>query len=104
EIARYDAADAAAVSAKVRATANLDLFLTTMTELYEEAIAEQRLAAYDPDGESRAAAAYLRDWGFERRYEWERTRLLRALPRPLVNLIIRLVLRYKDTDWWASRT
>ncbi|MBV9773984.1 MAG: glycosyltransferase, partial [Gemmatimonadetes bacterium] len=60
EIARYDAADAAAVSRAVRATAGADAMVDELCALYEEVVDEH--AAAGPDdlrAEQRAAAAYL---------------------------------------------
>ncbi|MEW5931624.1 MAG: glycosyltransferase family 4 protein [Gemmatimonadota bacterium] len=60
EIARYDAADAAAVSRAVRESAGTDAMVDELCELYGEAVAEH--AAAGPDDlreEQRAAAAYL---------------------------------------------
>lgn len=64
EIEKYDAADAAEVSRKVRAEAGRDAALDNLIELYEEVIAEyassDRAACDSIDEEGRAAAAYLR--------------------------------------------
>jgi hypothetical protein len=61
EIARYDPEDAAAVSARIRATAGREAAVDRIIELYREAIAEH--AAAGPcraEAEMRFAAAYLR--------------------------------------------
>jgi len=61
EIARYDPVDAAAVSARIRATAGRDAAIDRIIELYREAIAEHAAAGpRDLEAEERAAAAYLR--------------------------------------------
>jgi hypothetical protein len=61
EIARYDAADAAEVSRRVRADAGLDRMVDSLVELYEEVIAEYAGSAARDDGEEmRAASDYLR--------------------------------------------
>ena len=61
EINRYDAADAAAVSQLVRATAGQESIVDELIALYHEVIEEHRRATNgDVDGEGRAAAAYLR--------------------------------------------
>ena len=59
ELARYDAADAAAVSRQVRAIAGDELLLDRLLAVYAEVLAEP---ARDPDlaSEQQAAAAYLR--------------------------------------------
>ena len=61
EIERYDPADAAAVSALVRATAGQESIIDELIGLYKEVIDEHRtLGQRDIDEEGRAAAAYLR--------------------------------------------
>jgi hypothetical protein len=63
EIERYDARDAAEVTSRVREEAGLEPALDRLVALYEEVIAEhQRESPVDPAEESRAAAAYLRQW------------------------------------------
>ena len=60
EIARYDAADAAEVSRRVREGAGRDATVDELLALYHEVIDEHRAApAPDPAEESRAAAAFL---------------------------------------------
>lgn len=93
EIEAYDAADAARVSARVRAEAGLEDSVDGWIERYRDVIARHAAAAPDPDAEGRALAAYLRDWGYERRREWERERIFRLLPAPLVRAAQRWLLR-----------
>ncbi|MGH9753251.1 MAG: glycosyltransferase [Blastocatellia bacterium] len=60
EIAQYDPEDAAAVSARIRATAGRDAAIDQVIELYQEAIAEHAAAGpRDTEAEERAAADYL---------------------------------------------
>ena len=59
EIAGYDAADAAEVGRRVRASAGLDGAVDAIVRLYEAAVADQVAATDEPATESRAAAAYL---------------------------------------------
>jgi glycosyltransferase involved in cell wall biosynthesis len=62
EIARYDSADAALVSQRVRAMSGRDRATDEFISLYKEAIAENSNGgAPDSDEEGRAAATYLRD-------------------------------------------
>ena len=64
EIARYDPAECAEVSRRVRATAGLDSAIDELVALYREVMAEQaRSGGTNLDAEERAAAAYLRQWG-----------------------------------------
>lgn len=57
-IARYDAADAAAVTRRIRAEAGLEAAADAWVRLYEEVLAAP--PATDPQDELRAASAYLR--------------------------------------------
>ena len=60
-IERYDPADAAEVSRRIRATAGIEEAVDRMTGLYGEVLAEHREKGNPPAAEeSRAAAAYLR--------------------------------------------
>jgi hypothetical protein len=61
QIERYDPADAAEVSRRLRAMAGIEAVVDRMTGLYEEVLAEHREKGNPPAAEeSRAAAAYLR--------------------------------------------
>ncbi len=60
-IERYDPADAAEVSRRIRAMVGIEEAVDRMTALYEEVLAEHRRQGNPPaEEESRAAAAYLR--------------------------------------------
>jgi hypothetical protein len=59
ELRRYDASDAARVSAGVRADAGLDQALDALLATYRDVIAEQHRARADPQAELAAASAYL---------------------------------------------
>ncbi|MGH7607926.1 MAG: hypothetical protein ACREME_11360, partial [Gemmatimonadales bacterium] len=59
EIARYDPADAAAVSRRLREAAGHDALVDELLGLYNEVIAEHRSMGDDPVVEQRAAAHYL---------------------------------------------
>lgn len=62
EIARYDAADAAEVSQRIRATAGRDAAVDQIIALYEEVIDEfEGGTRRDHDAEGRAEAVYLRE-------------------------------------------
>jgi hypothetical protein len=61
QIERYDPADAAEVSRRLRAMVGIDTAVDRMTGLYEEVLAEHRQKGGPSAGEEgRAAAAYLR--------------------------------------------
>lgn len=61
QMARYDPADAAQVSRRIRDSAGVDMSVEAIISLYEEVCAEhERAGARDADAEGRAAAAYLR--------------------------------------------
>ena len=64
QIERYDAADAAEVASRVRATAGLDALVDELLGLYGDVIEEHRSAGTaDREAEGRAAAAYVRSLG-----------------------------------------
>lgn len=74
QIKRYDAADAAEVSRRVRTTAGIEEAMDQMVGLYENVLAEHRQRGNPPpETESRTAAEYLR-WLSP--YLEERSRLL----------------------------
>lgn len=58
QIARYDAADAAAVSRKLRAQADLRDTVDQIVRLYETVLAEHKQKSPDPAAEALAAAVY----------------------------------------------
>jgi Glycosyltransferase Family 4 len=60
ELGRYDAVDAVEVSRRIRSAAGPGQALDRILAVYEQAVAEQRLALPDHRAEGRAAAAYLR--------------------------------------------
>jgi glycosyltransferase involved in cell wall biosynthesis len=61
QIERYDPADAAEVSHRIRAIAGIEKAVDRYVEIYEQVLAESRARGPVPPGdESRAAAAYLR--------------------------------------------
>jgi hypothetical protein len=59
EIDRYDAADAARVSERIRAEAGLEATVDRYVDLYERILAESRSRTSSAEEEGRAAAAYL---------------------------------------------
>lgn len=71
EIARYDAADAAEVSRRVRASAGVDSLVDEIVELYREVIAEHARGggAHDALAEAHAAAAFVRAVGLAAKRE-----------------------------------
>lgn len=93
EIGRYNAADAAQVSESVRQTASLDALATDFIELYTEVIEQHRQSPTDVATEGPAMARYLRDWGYTRRWQWEREQVFRRIPAPLVRFAKRLLIR-----------
>jgi hypothetical protein len=71
-LARYDPAEAAEVSRRVRESAGRDAFVSELVGLYEEAIAEHAAAPPpDREDEGRSAAAYVREMSQSRWQERE---------------------------------
>ena len=82
EIAHYDAADAAAVCARARGEAGLQVAIAQWERLYESVIAEFRGVTTDRHAEERALAEYLELWSYESRIRWEHAQIdtLRRVP------------------------
>ena len=91
EIEKYDSLDARAVAMRVRNECSLEALVSQWEELFGEVIAEQRSAPQNYAEEGRAMARYLRDWGFERRREWERQKILSWVPEWLVRWVQRRI-------------
>jgi glycosyltransferase involved in cell wall biosynthesis len=72
EIARYDSADARAVSQLVRAGSSLDNLIHEWIDLYTEVKELSQSVIYDPAAELVWMSDYLRTWGWDSRIEWEK--------------------------------
>jgi len=99
EIARYDAADARAVSDRIRETASSDDLYASLLSIYEAAIEEHAGATADRLAESRAAAAFLQDLAIRERHRESRLWTLarasqRALRLPVVGPAATRALRW----------
>jgi glycosyltransferase involved in cell wall biosynthesis len=77
QIARYDAGDAAALSARVRAEASLSKAAARWESIYLEVLSNFDVAQVDRVYESHAACAYLSRWHYFRRRDWELEQLRR---------------------------
>jgi hypothetical protein len=105
EIARYDPADAAAVSRRVRETAGTGELVGELVALYREVIAEHRAGpADDPAAEQRAAAAYLQ-WLAPRLHERDllRAAFAKLLRLPLVGAAVRARARRESGGHWLAQ-
>ncbi len=89
EIARYDAADAAEVSRRIRATAGLHTLVDDTLALYHEVLDEfAEAGAPSAEMEARAAAAYLR-WVSEQ-WRAEQSQILSTLFKRIKHRLLRL--------------
>jgi glycosyltransferase involved in cell wall biosynthesis len=104
EIARYDAADAAEVSRRIRACAGRDALVDELVALYRAVICEQRALAADPAAEGRAAAAYLQSLA-PRLHERDLLRgaFARLLQVPGVGRLIRAHGRSRPPGHWLPQ-
>ncbi|HEU0299314.1 MAG TPA: glycosyltransferase [Longimicrobium sp.] len=104
EIARYDAADAAAVSRRVRESAGADAAVDDLLGVYEEVIAEHRLRPADLAAEERAAAAYLQSLA-PRLHQRDLLKLAFAqlLRLPGVGALARARARREDRGHWLPQ-
>lgn len=98
EIARYDPADAEAVSRQVRESVGLDLLLDQLIAIYGDVIAESRTRPADLEAEQRAAAAYLCRLS-PRLYDGDllRTAFRRLLRFPVVRAWMRMRARREQS-------
>ena len=104
EIARYDAADAAAVCRAVRAAAGTGAMVDELCSLYAEVVAEHAAAgAGDSRAELRAAAAYVQELSPRLRQRdllaWALRTLLR---KPLLGWMARYVAARSRREWVAQ--
>lgn len=105
EIARYDAADAAGVSRRIRACAGHDALVDELVALYRVVLDEHRAAPFaDPAAEARAAAAYLQGLA-PRLHERDLLRgaFARLLQVPVIGQWIRAHGRRQPPDGWLPQ-
>jgi hypothetical protein len=99
ELARYNAADARAVSDRIRATASAADLHASLLSVYEAVIEEHAGTTPDRAAESRAAAAFLHDLAVRERHREGSLMTLakasqRALRMPLVGPVAARALRW----------
>jgi hypothetical protein len=97
EIARYDAADAAEVTRRVRAVASQEALIDSVLALYDEVLEEFAAGSPPPEAEGRAAADYLR-W-LARQLHLEQETLPALLARRVKNRLRRLPLSRLVAKW-----
>jgi len=95
ELARYDAADAAAVSRLVRETAGHETLVDELLDVYATVLAEREGAADDPGAELRAASRYVAGLAEPLRQ--------RDLLRGAMGRLLRLPLVPRLLRWRAGR-
>jgi len=71
ELARYDPADAAIVSRRIRDEAGLSDAVLRWVEMYSEVLEEFRSYRQDWHADFRALARYVTRWDYESRIDWE---------------------------------
>ncbi|HKE32964.1 MAG TPA: glycosyltransferase [Candidatus Angelobacter sp.] len=103
EIERYDPAEAALVSARVRDQSGLVEATQRWLNLYSETIEEFRLYQQDLIAEYRAVADCLSQWNYEKRVLWERQQLENLRSVPLIggtlHYFARRILRRWTHGW-----
>jgi hypothetical protein len=107
EIERYDAADAARVSERVRKEASIADSIHRWTNLYEAVLAESRELPHDADAELRATGAYLETlsrWSYESRVEWETAQLQRLLNIPVIGRSLHTLAWRALKKWKGKRS
>lgn len=107
EIERYDAADAARVSERVRKEASIADSIHSWTSLYEAVLTESRELPRDADAELRATGAYLETlsrWSYESRVEWEAAQLERLLNIPVIGRSLHTLAWRVLKKWKGKRS
>lgn len=99
QISRYNALDAAALSARVRTEASLNSSIGQWESIYLKVLANFNVERVDRDEESRATAAYLSRWHYFRRRDWEREQVLRLQRIPLIGRAIYGLARWTLRAW-----
>jgi hypothetical protein len=99
QIWRYDASDAAALSARVHAEASLSSAVDRWESIYSEVIAGFDAAQQDRQAESRATIDYMTRWHYSRRQEWEREQVRRLKRIPIVGKPIGWMGRWAVERW-----
>jgi hypothetical protein len=84
QIARYDAADAAALCARVQNGASLSGIVERWESIYHEVLANFDPAQIGRAEESWMTSIYLSRWHYYQRREWERAQLLRLKKVPVL--------------------
>ncbi len=103
EMDRYDPAEAALVSQRVRSEGGLAEATHRWVELYASVLEEFRKKSPDREGELRALAGYQRKWGYETRVDWERDQLFKLQEIPLLGKgLIGLARRF--LHWWIAKS
>ena len=95
ELARYDAADAAAVSRRIRETAGHETLVDELLDLYADVLAEREGAVDDAGAELRAASRYLAGLAGPLRQ--------RDLLHGMVGRLLRVPLVPRLLRWQAAR-
>lgn len=99
EIERYDPADAAEVSRRVRKEAGLADAVTRWLALYSSVVEEFRSLTRDPDAELQALSSYMGRWDYGKRIEWEQERLQRIQAVPVIGRSLRYFARRLLQKW-----
>ena len=103
ELALYDAADARAVSDRLRATASADALHESLLALYESVIEEHRGRSNDWVAESRAAAAFLHDLAIRDRLRGDRLWKLAKASQRMLRLPVVGGVAARVVDWLSRR-
>ncbi|HEY3383546.1 MAG TPA: glycosyltransferase [Vicinamibacterales bacterium] len=99
ELRRYDAADAARVSSRVREEAGWDRSLPRWVSLYEDVVREHARGGPAPGAEHAALLDYLQSWSYEARMDWERAQIAGLARVPLVGATLVPLAKYVLRQW-----
>ncbi len=99
QIARYNAADAAKLSARVRAEASLSKAVRRWESIYSTVLSDFDVVRVNRIEESQAAYTYHSRWHYFRRMDWEREQLLRLRRIPLIGQTAHSLAKWVLRRW-----
>ncbi|MGO4213555.1 glycosyltransferase, partial [Terriglobus sp. YAF25] len=88
EIQRYDPADAAAVSQRIRSEAGLEEATNQWLAIYTDVLRDFTSDVIDREAEGRAASLYIKQWHAFQRREWEKDQIAKLKQIPVIGGLV----------------
>ena len=103
EVERYNAADAAAVSQRVRREAGIKVASQLWITLYNEVLKEFSLVKPDRKAELAIAGEYFKKWEKQKKIEWAKSQFRRLKSIPMIGPDLHHVGRRLAREWTKNR-